>query len=98
MLLSSGNYLEQGFFVKHIELRLYLEKKYGEAEPFSIVTIYVETDKGSTEMELGKGYRGLYALEEIAAYVTSHQILSEIILKVVLLLKNSTEKSCNFIK
>lgn len=92
VLLSSGNYQEQGFLINHVEMRLYLEKRDSKRGPFSIVTIHIETNKGSTEMELDKGYFGLHALEETAAYVTSHPVLSGIILQAVLLLKNSTEE------
>ncbi len=92
ILLTSGNYQEQGFLVKRIELRLYLEKGDRQRGPFSTITAYIETDKGPIELVLEEGYGGYFALEETAAYLTSHPILSGIILRAVLLLKNSLEK------
>lgn len=91
VLLSSGNSKEQGFTVKTVELRLYQQKMSKETGPYSIITTFVETDKGSVERILDRGYRGFNAIEDAAAFVTSHPLISEIILRSVLQLKNRFE-------
>jgi hypothetical protein len=92
ILLSSGNFQEQGFTVKRVELRLYQQKMSKQTGPYSIITTYVETDKGSVERILDQGYRGYNAIEDAAAFVTSHPLISDIILRSVLQLKNSLQK------
>src|SRR3989344_9592826 len=87
VLLSSGNYVEQGFTIKRIELRLYQEKTGGKAGPYSIITIHIETDKGIIERVFDEGFRGPNALEEATAYLTSHLTLSDLILQSVLKLQ-----------
>jgi protein-L-isoaspartate(D-aspartate) O-methyltransferase len=79
-LLSGADYKEQGFTVKHAELRLY-QKKNMEQGIYSIVTLFVETDKGTVERILNEGYLGPNALEEEMAYITSHLVISELILR-----------------
>jgi hypothetical protein len=88
ILLSSGNCKEQGITVTRVELRLYQQKMSEQTGPYSIITTYVETDKGSIERILDQGYRGYNALEDAAAFVTSHPVISDIILRSVLQLKN----------
>src|SRR3972149_8081302 len=77
VLLSSGNYQEQGFTVKRVELRLYQQKMSEQTGPYSIITTYVETDKGSVERILDQGYRGHNAIEDATAFVTSHPLISQ---------------------
>ena len=93
VLLSSGNYKEQGFTVKRVELHLYQQKMSEKTGPYSIITAFVETDKGSVERILDQGYRDTNALEDAAAFLTSHPLISEIILDSVLQLKSSFKKS-----
>lgn len=80
-LLSSAKYQELGHTVLHIELRLYYTKT--KDGPYSIVTIFVETDKGTIEKILSEGYLGTHAIEEEMAYITSHLVISELILNSV---------------
>jgi len=87
VLLSSGNYFEQGLIVKRVEARLYQEKTNSKLGPYSIITTVVETDEGLIETTLDEGYRGPNALEEVVAYLTSHPIIPEIILRSVIKLK-----------
>lgn len=77
-LLSAAEYKEHGFTVKHIELRLY--QKNTERGIYSIVTMFVETDRGTIERILNEGYHGPNALEEEMAYITSHLVISDLIL------------------
>jgi len=87
VLLSSGSYYEQGFKVERVELRWYLRRN-DRLGTFSTITTNVETDKGSIELVYDEGYRGPNAIEEAAAFLTSHPLLSQIILHSVLKLKS----------
>lgn len=88
VLLSSGSYYEQGFKVERVELRWYLKRRNDKLGTFSTITTNVETDKGSIELVFDEGYRGPNAVEEVAAFLTSHPLLSQIILHSVLKLKS----------
>ncbi len=77
-LLSSARYEEMGYTVFHVELRLYHKKT--KDGPHSIITIFVETDKGTVEQILSEGYLGPHSIEEEMAYITSHPVVSELIL------------------
>ena len=92
ILLSSGNFLEQGFIVKSVQLNLYIQKKDKKMGPYSLITSYVETDKGEIEMTYDEGYKGEKVLEETAGFLTSHLGISSLILRSVLQLKSALEK------
>jgi protein-L-isoaspartate(D-aspartate) O-methyltransferase len=80
-LLSNANYVEQNYTITHIELRLYQKKN--KLGIYSIITFFVETNKGTIEHILREGYLGPNALEDEVAYLTSHPVLSEIILNAI---------------
>lgn len=80
-LASSVNYQELGYTVLHVELHLYYTKTKGG--PYSIITIFVETNRGTIEQILNEGYLGAHAIEEEMAYITSHLVISELILNSV---------------
>lgn len=91
-LFSSGNYIEQGFQIKTIQLRLYIEKIDEKLGPFSLITTLVETDKGSIEMLYDEGYRGADMLEQTADFLKLHLGLSSLILRSVIALKEASKK------
>jgi len=93
VLLSSGNFVEQGFTVKSVQLNLYIQKKDEKLGQYSLVTSHVETDKGEIEMTYDEGYKGDKVLEETAGFLTSHLGISGLILRSVLQLKSAIEKS-----
>jgi protein-L-isoaspartate(D-aspartate) O-methyltransferase len=78
-LLSAADYKEQGYVVKHVELRLYQNKN--TEGTYSIITLFVETDRGTVERILNEGYVGPNALEEEMTYITSHLVISDLILR-----------------
>lgn len=80
-LLSSANYLEFGHMVLHVELRLYYKKT--KDGPYSIITMFVETNKGTIEQILNEGYLGPHSIEEEMAFITSHLVISELILNAI---------------
>lgn len=90
-LLDAGNFTDQGFVIKKIELRLYVEKIDQKLGPYSLITSLVETDKGQVEMIYDEGYRGQNALKRTADFVLSNLGLSGIILRSVITLKSKTQ-------
>jgi hypothetical protein len=89
VLMSSGSFSERGYIIKNVYLNLYLQRKDPKLGMFSLITAYVETDKGSIEMIYDEGYRGDNALEEAAAFLTSHLGISGLILRSIIQLENS---------
>lgn len=88
ILFSSGDFEEQGFLIKHIELRLYLEKTDEKLGPFSLITSFVETDKGTVEMIYDEGFRGPDSLNSAVRFLVSNLGLSALILRSVISLKS----------
>lgn len=92
VLISSGNFVEQGYKVKSVHLNLYIQKKDPKLGPYSLMTAYIETDKGSIEMTYDEGFMGENPLEEAAAFLTSHLGISSLILRSILQLENSLQQ------
>ncbi len=89
VLMASGSFVERGYIVKNVHLNLYIQRKDTKLGVFSLITAYVETDKGSIEMTYDEGYRGDNVLEEAAAFLTSHIGISGLILRSIIQLENS---------
>ena len=70
VILSKGNFSEQGFLIKKIELKLYTEKVDENLGPYSLITANIETDKGNIEMLYDEGFQGKNALENATEFVT----------------------------
>jgi len=92
VLFSSGNFIEQGFSVNKVELRLYLEKFDAKLGPYSLITSFVETDHGSVEMIYDEGYRGEDSLHRTAQFLTSNLGISGLILRSIITLRDRIEK------
>jgi hypothetical protein len=89
ILLSSGDFEEQGILVKHVELRLYIEKNDEKLGPFSLITSFVQTNKGSVEMIYDEGYRGEDSLNRTVKFLVSNMGLSALILRSIIALKSN---------
>lgn len=89
ILFSSGDFEEQGFLVKHVELRLYVEKNDDKLGPFSLITSFVQTNKGSVEMIYDEGYRGEDSLNRTVKFLVSNMGLSALILRSTISLKDN---------
>ena len=87
-LLESGNFLEQGFVIKKISLRLFVEKIDATLGDYSLITSLVETDKGDVEMIYDEGYRGENSLERAGSFITSNLGLSSIILRSIIAIES----------
>ena len=93
VLMSKGNFFERGHIVENVSLNLYIQKKDEQLGPYSLITALVETDKGVIEMKYDEGYRGINAIEEAAAFLTSHLGLSGLILRSIIQLESSLNKN-----
>lgn len=93
VLMSGGKFLERGHVVKNIILNLYIQKKDERLGPYSLITALVETDKGVIEMAYDEGYRGANAIEEAAAFLTSHLGISGLILRSIIQLDQSMNRN-----
>ncbi len=93
VLMSSGNFLEHGHIVKNVHLNLYVQKNDKMLGSYSLITVLVETDDGTIEMTYDEGYRGEKALEEAAAFLTSHLGISALILRSMIQLENLQKNS-----
>jgi hypothetical protein len=92
VLFSSGNFVEQGFSVHKVELRLYLEKIDAKLGPYSLITSFVETDKGSVEMIYDEGFRGEDSLNRTVQFLISNLGISGLILRSIITLRDRIEK------
>ena len=89
ILFSSGDFEEQGLLVKHVELRLYIEKNDEKLGPFSLITSFVQTNKGSVEMIYDEGYRGEDSLNRTVKFLVSNMGLSALVLRSTIALKGN---------
>jgi len=90
--MSSGNFAERGYVVKNVHLNLYIQRKDPKLGVYSLITVQIETDKGTIEMTYDEGYRGHNGLESAAAFLTSHLGISGLILRALIQLENSLKK------
>ena len=93
VLFSLGNFTEQGFSISKVELRLYVEKIDDKLGPYSLITSFVETDKGSVEMIYDEGFRGKDSLNSTVEFLTSNLGISGLILRSIITLREEIEKA-----
>ena len=91
MLFDSGSFSEQGFKIKAVELRLYVEKSDEKLGPYSLITTFIETDKGSIEMLYDEGFLGNNSLQKSAEFLQSNLGLSGLVLRSIIALKSSID-------
>jgi len=87
VLLSSGNFVQDGFRISKVELRLYNERTDEKLGDYSLITSFVETDKGSIEMIYDEGFRGEEPLLRAAKFLTSNLGISGLILRSIISLR-----------
>jgi len=85
-VLSDGTIVEKGYKIKNIQLRLYTEKNDKKLGQYSLITSFVETDKGSVEMIYDEGFRGNNALEKSSKFLTESLGISSLILRSLIFL------------
>ena len=84
ILLSSGDFVQDEFVISKVELRLYTERTDAKLGNYSLITSFVETDKGSVEMIYDEGFRGEEPLLRAAKFLTSNLGMSGLILRSII--------------
>ena len=90
VLLSSGAFIQDEFTISKVELRLYNEQTDDTLGVYSLITSFVETDKGSVEMIYDEGFRGLDSLSRASSFLISNLGISGLILRSVIVLREKT--------
>ena len=91
VLLSSGNFIQDDFLISKVELRLYIERSDEKLGNFSLITSFVETNRGSIEMIYDEGFRGKNPLLRASEFLTSNLGISGLILRSVIALHEKTK-------
>lgn len=87
VLVASGNFVQDEFAVFKVELRLYNEKIDEKLGVYSLITSFVQTDKGSIEMIYDEGFRGDEPLQRATEFLTSNLGISGLILRSIISLR-----------
>ena len=90
VLLSDGNFIQDEFKISRVELRLYNEKTDNQLGIFSLITSFVETDRGSVEMIYDEGFRGENSLLRASEFLKSNLGISGLILRSVIALREKS--------
>lgn len=72
ILLTDGKNENQGFIIEHIELRQYIEKRDAALGNYSLITVFLRTNKGTVEMKYDEGFKGNNAIESAASMLTQY--------------------------
>jgi hypothetical protein len=87
ILLSSGNFIQDEFTIFKVELRLYNEHIDDSLGVYSLITSFVETDKGTVEMIYDEGFRGSNSLSRASNFLISNLGISGLILRSIISLR-----------
>lgn len=79
VLLVGGSEENQGFIIKKIEMRQYVERKVEHLGDYSLLTVVVETDRGTVEMKYDEGFRGPDSLESAVTMLAQYVGLASLI-------------------
>ncbi len=79
VLLAGGNQQNQGFVIKKIEMRQYVERKDRDLGDYSLLTVVVDTDRGEVEMKYDEGFRGSDALDSAVTMLMQYTGLASLI-------------------
>lgn len=92
VIFSEKNFSEQGFLIKKIELRLFIEKIDKKLGPYSLITCLIDTDKGSIEMIYEEGYLGINSLERSKELLISNLGISGLIKRSMIAFESAINK------
>jgi hypothetical protein len=79
VLLAGSSQKNQGYAIRKIELRQYIEHTDELLGEYSLLTVIVETDKGAVEMKYDEGFRGPDAFESAVLMLTQYVGLASLI-------------------
>lgn len=78
-VIFEGTMESQGHSIRKMELRQYVERTDERLGVYSLITILVETDRGSVEMKYDEGFRGDGALEAAATFLKEYAGIATVI-------------------
>ena len=84
ILLDNGNFVQDEFTISQIELRFYQEKIDEKLGPYSLITSFVKTNRGTIEMLYDEGFLGSDALSRAFGFLTTNLGLSALVLRSVI--------------
>jgi len=84
ILLENGNFVQDEFTISQIELRFYQEKIDEKLGPYSLITSFVKTNRGTIEMIYDEGFLGSDALSRAYGFLTTNLGLSALVLRSVI--------------
>jgi len=84
ILLENGNFVQDEFSISQIELRFYQEKIDEKLGPYSLITSFVKTNRGTIEMIYDEGFLGSDALSRAYGFLTTNLGLSALVLRSVI--------------
>ena len=87
-ILTNGNSIENGYEIRNIFLRLYIEKIDKELGPYSVVTSLLETTEDSVEMIYDEGYFDTKEFENTSKFLINNLGISSLILRSLVFLDN----------
>ena len=87
-ILTNGNSIENGYEIRNIFLRLYIEKIDKELGPYSVITSLVETTEDSVEMIYDEGYFDTKEFENTSKFLINNLGISSLILRSLVFLDN----------
>jgi hypothetical protein len=79
VLLAASSQKNQGYTIRKIELRQYIEHTDERLGDYSLLMVIVETDKGAVEMKYDEGFRGPDAFESAVLMLTQYVGLASLI-------------------
>jgi hypothetical protein len=79
VLLADGAQKNQGFVIRKVEMRQYVERRDDRLGDYSLLTVVVETDRGTAELKYDEGFRGPDALESAANMLMQYVGLASLI-------------------
>lgn len=91
ILMSSGSFVQDEFVISKVELRLYKERNDEKLGAFSLITSFVETDKGSVEMIFDEGFRGDDPLKRTRDFLISNLGISALVLRSIICLREKLD-------
>lgn len=91
ILMSSGSFVQDEFVISKVELRLYNERHDDKLGAFSLITSFVETDKGSVEMIFDEGFRGDDPLKRTRDFLISNLGISSLVLRSIICLREKLD-------
>jgi len=91
ILFSSGDFIQDDFKISRVELRLYRERTDEKLGQYSLITSFVDTDKGSVEMIYDEGFRGKSPLLRASEFLKSNLGISGLILRSIISLRETVD-------